>query len=376
MDGDDKSKSSNLVLRCSHARLCFLGRLLRCFFRLLSAGHIRYQPLGESFVLDVKPVEYGYQHGAPAPVPAAFVAAPAVHVATSAPLGGSFVAHIVSNRHHKHISFEDMQLSFCHEPTRWLFQPCAVPGAFLISILWSPGAAAVPLELLRAPGPAFWRAVNQAEWEVRLGSSPATEDYLWTLEQTHHGVAIRNVASGMLLCAERVLRANRAVAREWESFSVVALTEQQQAVPWALPVVDPLLTMAVNVRVRLRSVRYGSLLGLKGRHRVRWSRRSAEWDLLAVPGQDAYRIVNAHHPRVSCRTDGSGFVDGGEGAAGAAELFVLERNGANYALRSLATGRVCTALCSGLVANRREKKMWEELVVEVVQQVPREAAHF
>jgi hypothetical protein len=326
-------------------------------------------------VLEVKPVEYGagYQHSAPAVVQVQ------VHQVAPVPMEGGFVAHVVSNRHHKFVTCCNMEPSFSQEPTRWVFHPSPVPGAFLVSAQWVPAPAAVPLQLVRAPTPLFWRAVRQADWEVRFGSQPATEEYLWRLEQTVGGCAFRNVASGLLLSADHGLRANRQVAQQWESFAVTALSAEVLAAPHAVPVVDPLCTQAVNARVRIRSVRYGRLLGLKRRHRVCWSHRDTLWDLLASPDGEGYLIRNSAHPdvrvclfsfcsshvsrKVYWRADGAGRVEGGA----AHSVFAVERAGEHYAFRCAATGRICTALCNGLVANRSCKKMWEHFVVELVE---------
>jgi hypothetical protein len=67
--------------------------------------------------------------------------------------------------------------------------------------------------------------------------------------------------------------------------------------------------------------------------------------------------------QVYWRADGAGRVDGGA----AHSVFAVERGGEHYAFRCAATGRICTALCSGLVANRSSKKMWEHFVIELVE---------
>ncbi len=134
---------------------------------------------------------------------------------------------------------------------------------------------------------------------MRFGTNPASEEYLWLLEQTVGGCAFRNVASGLLLSADRVLRADRAVAQHWESFTVTALSADQLAQPYGVPVVDPLTTQAVNARVRIRSVRYQRLIGLRG-HAVRCSRHDTLWDLLASPDGEGYLIRNSAHPQVRC----------------------------------------------------------------------------
>ncbi len=61
-------------------------------------------------------------------------------------------------------------------------------------------------------------------------------------------------------------------------------------------------------------------------------------------------------------------MSGAAATAGPASVFALERAGhQHYSFRSVATGRVCVALCNGLVANRPIKKMWEEFEIELVE---------
>lgn len=51
-----------------------------------------------------------------------------------------------------------------------------------------------------------------------------------------------------------------------------------------------------------------------------------------------------------------------------AELFALERSddGKSYSIRSVRTGRICVALCSGLVANREHRQLWEQFALELL----------
>ncbi len=131
-----------------------------------------------------------------------------------------------------------------------------------------------------------------------------------------------------------------------------------------VPLVDPILTQAVHARVRFRSARYNAMLGVSGR-RLKFTRHHNIFEICpAMPG--AVRIVCPHEPHTGWRvSDAHGTISIGR-TDDANSLFVIERGEHHhvYSIRSVATGKVCVALCSGLLANRDHKQLWEHFSIE------------